>query len=75
VCATHAIAVNKKNPTISDLNDQLKNASVIDVPKWRQIQRLGDLRNLCAHSKERDPIKEEVIELIDTVEKIAKTVF
>jgi len=75
VCLNHKISVTNKNPSISDLNDLLKNNSVIDVPNWRFIQRLGDLRNLCDHNKKRDPTPEEVSELIDGTEKILKTTF
>jgi hypothetical protein len=46
VCANHNIATRKQHPTISDFNDLLKNGGVLDVPTWRQIQRLGDIRNL-----------------------------
>ena len=66
---------DKKGTTISKLNDGLKKADVIDVPTWRYIQRLGDLRNLCDHKKEREPTTEEMAELIDGVRKIVKTVF
>lgn len=75
VSANHSIVTRKKHPTISEYNDLLKNASVIDVPIWRQIQRLGDIRNLCGHSKERESTTDEVEELINGVEKITKTLF
>lgn len=75
VCATHSLRTRKKNPTISDWNDLLKGAAVIDVPVWRFIQRLGDLRNLCAHDNLREPTKDEVTELIDGVGKVSKTVY
>jgi hypothetical protein len=75
VVANHAIATKKQHPTISDFNDLLKNGAILDVPAWRNIQRLGDLRNLCDHSKHRDPTKEEIAELIDGVDKITKTLF
>ena len=75
VCDTHKLGVKKKNPAISDLNDLLKNNDVIDTPKWRFIQHLGDLRNLCDHNKNREPTKEEVIDLVDGVDKVIKTVF
>jgi hypothetical protein len=65
----------KKSPTIADYNDALKNADIIDVPNWRNIQRLGDLRNLCSHSKDRDPNPDEIQELINGVKKIMKTLF
>ena len=75
VCENHSIAIKKKEPTIGELNDALKNSGTIDVPDWRFIQRLGDLRNLCDHNKNREPKKEEIGELIDGVEKIMKTLF
>ena len=75
VTANHSIATRKKNPTISDFNDILKQADVLDTPTWRQIQRLGDIRNLCDHKKDREPTKEEAQELIAGVEKFTKTLF
>ena len=75
VASNHAIAVKKQNPTISDFNDALKNNGTLDTPTWRQIQRLGDIRNLCSHSKEREPAKDEVSELIAGVWKFTKTLF
>lgn len=75
VCANHGATTRKKNPTISDFNDLLKKNTVIDVPQWRFIQRLGDLRNLCGHKKAKEPDATEVQELIDGVEKITKTLY
>lgn len=75
VCNNHNMTVGKKNPTIADYNDLLKNSTVIDVVNWRFIQRLADLRNLCDHKKSREPKDEEIQELIDGIEKITKTLF
>jgi hypothetical protein len=75
VAQNHSLSIRKQHPTISDLNDALKNGSVLDVPQWRGIQRLGDLRNLCDHNKHREPTEIELAELIDGVEKITKTLF
>jgi len=75
VVINHNIKTRKKNLTINDLNELLKNEGILDVPPWRQIQRLGDIRNLCDHNKEREPTKEEVEELINGVEKFTKTLF
>lgn len=75
VTLNHGIKSQKRDPTISYFNDLLKNAGVIDVPIWRQIQRLGDIRNLCDHNKQREPTEDEVEELINGTEKITKTLF
>lgn len=75
VCENHKIKITKKDPTINDYNQLLKNNDVIETEDWRFIQRLADLRNLCDHSKEREPKKEEIDELINGVEKMTKTIF
>ena len=75
VCGTHNLKTRKKTPTINDFNQMLKDGGVIDTLKWRFIQHLSDLRNLCDHSKDRDPSKEEVKDLIDGVKKVIKTLF
>jgi hypothetical protein len=75
VCENHAIKISKKSPTISDLNQALKGANVIDVPTWRFVQHLADVRNLCDHDKKVEPTAEQVNGLVDGVMKITKTVF
>lgn len=74
VCEQHNLTSRKRHPTISDFNQMLKDNEVIDTPKWRFIQHLGDLRNLCDHKKERDPTKDDISELIEGVDKVIKTV-
>ncbi len=75
VCENHNIKVTKKDPTINDYNQLLKDSNVIEIKDWRFIQHLADLRNLCGHDKKREPKKEEIEELIDGVEKVMKTIF
>ncbi|OEC34872.1 hypothetical protein A7D25_12275 [Pseudomonas sp. 21C1] len=75
VCENHGIKIAKKHPTISDFNEALKAASVIDVAQWRFHQHLGDIRNNCDHSKESEPTQEQVKDLIDGVAKVSKTIF
>lgn len=70
VSKNHSLKLTKKNPTIADYNDALKDCGTIDTPTWRLIQRLGDIRNLCVHSKDREPTKDEVNDLIIGTEKL-----
>jgi len=75
VCENHQVKITKKNPTISDFNDALKAADVIETSVWRFVQHLGDIRNKCDHGKTSEPTKDEVTDLIEGVVKITKTVF
>ncbi len=72
---SRGIKIAKKNPTIADLNDPLKAASVTDTASWRKISFLADLRNLCSHKKDVDPTKDQVEELISGAEWLTKNVF
>jgi hypothetical protein len=74
VCVQHTVST-PKNATISRLNDLLKENDVIDVPTWRFVQRLGDLRNLCDHKRTPDPTVDDIDELVISVRKVSKTVF
>lgn len=75
VCIKHEITITKKNPTIYDYNEALKNANLIDLPTFRYIQLLGDLRNICCHDKSIEPTKEQTNDLLSGTSKIIKTVF
>jgi len=75
VASAHGVKLTKKNPTIADLNDPLKAASIIDTPTWRKISFLSDLRNLCSHKKASEPTKEQVEELILGAEWLTKNIF
>lgn len=75
VCDNHNVKILKKNPTINDYNQSIKDADIIEVKDWRFIQRLADLRNLCDHDKKVEPKQEDIEELIMGVEKISKTIF
>ena len=74
VSGAQGIKISKKNPTIADLNDSLKAASVVDIPAWRKISFLADLRNLCSHKKDTEPTKVQVDELIEGAEWLVKSV-
>ena len=75
VCDAHALTIRKRAPQISDLNDALKDANVLDIPQWRSIQHLGDIRNLCAHDGESEPTADQVGDLLAGVSKVTKTIF
>lgn len=75
VCDNHGVKITKKNPSISDYNDKLKEAGTYETSTWRKIQHLGDLRNLCDHKKKKEPKTEDVDEFIEGVDRIIKTIF
>jgi hypothetical protein len=74
VCADHGLKISKKHPGINDLNQLLKDSGVIDVPQWRHITLLGDIRNLCDHNKLKEPTESQVADLIDGANKVLKTI-
>jgi hypothetical protein len=75
VCDAHGVKILKKHPGIGDLNEALKSAGAIDTPQWRFNQHLADIRNLCDHSKDKEPTLDQVNDLIDGVAKVTKTLF
>jgi hypothetical protein len=74
VCDDHGIKVTKKHPGINDLNQLLKDNGVIDIPQWRHVTLLGDIRNLCGHSKQKEPSEAQVLDLVDGTDKALKTI-
>jgi hypothetical protein len=75
VCENHSIKISKKAPGISDLSHALKEANIIDVPLWRFVQHLADIRNLCDHSRKPEPTPSQVNDLVSGVSKTVKTLF
>lgn len=74
VMANHELTSRKK-PTINNLNEALKAAEVYSQSQWRLIQRLGDIRNLCAHANKDEPARSDVEDLLSGVAKITAEVF
>ena len=74
ICDDHSLKVTKKNPSIGDLNELLKTAMVIDVPQWRHITLLGDIRNICDHNKQKEPTEQQVTDLIDGTDRVLKMI-
>jgi hypothetical protein len=75
VCEQHGLKSRRFHPSIADFYQLLKEGEIIDTPKWRFIQHLGASRNLCDHGKDREPTREDVLELVEGTEKVIKTVF
>lgn len=71
---SHSVSVPEACAEIAALGDVLKEENVIDMNSWQDVRRLGDIRRLCDHVRERDPTPEEVEELISGVERITRTV-
>ena len=65
VCKSHSISIKKKDPTLADCYDILKEQNVLDLIQWRKLQYLGDIRNSCCHNKSVEPTSERVKELLD----------
>lgn len=70
VCSAHEIKLKKRNPGLGDFNQALRDAEIIDVPTWRRHQALGDIRNICVHSRSEEPSKDQVRELIDGAKRV-----
>ena len=75
VARSHNVVIHKKDPTISDLNDSLKDKGAYDLPTWRKIQLLADIRNICSHKKSQEPTEAQVNELISGVNSVIKSIY
>lgn len=75
IIENHGIRVTRKNPTLSEFNELLKSNNIYDTTVWRKVSYLGDIRNACAHKKDKDPTKEQVEELIEGVNWVTKNIF
>jgi hypothetical protein len=74
ICRQRNIVFKKKHAALNDLNEALRANSVIDIPQWRHISMLADIRNICAHGKAKEPTKEQVEDLIEGTSKVTKTI-
>lgn len=52
----------------ASVNELLKKASILSVPRWRQIQALLDIGNSAAHGKTDDFSQADVSKLLEFVE-------
>lgn len=70
VAGRQKVAIAKKRPTLGDINDALREAGVYDLPMQRRVQFLADLRNICAHKREREPTPSDLDDLLAGVRRI-----
>ena len=75
VCNTHNIRIMKKNPSINVFISNLYSSKIITTAQQHFIQSLAATRNICCHAKDREPNKNEVVDLIEGTSKILKTIF
>lgn len=74
VCENHAIEVVGLKSSINGFNTLLYKCNVYDKLICRRIQSLADVRNLCDHADDREPLPEEVQGLIGGVGGIIKEI-
>lgn len=74
VADANQVKIMKKNPTVNDLNEPLKQAGVYDMATWRKISFLADIRNACCHKKGDDPKAQQVRELLEGVNWALKNI-
>jgi hypothetical protein len=74
VADNRGVKVAKKSPTVSELNDPMKQAGIYDTPTWRRIAFLADIRNLCSHKKAQEPTAAQVKDMLDGVNWVLKNV-
>jgi hypothetical protein len=72
MCRDRGIAIGKKNPTISDLNEELRSNGVYDIARWRHVAMLADYRNLCSHDRGAEPTEAQVLDLIEGTERLVR---
>jgi hypothetical protein len=68
ICEQHCTNA-PKSANLGRLNEHMRENGIIDLPTWRFIQHLTDIRNLCDHKLEREPTCDQVSELIAGVKK------
>jgi len=71
--STPPVEYNNKKDTINPLATELRKAGHLSETERKKIEWLGDIRNKCDHSKEEDPTKEEVKDLIRKTKEFLDT--
>ncbi|WEA01783.1 hypothetical protein [Mucilaginibacter sp. SJ] len=71
----HQLKATKKIMTVNDHNESFYKAGLYDVATYRQLQYLGDIRDLCLKNKKSAPTEEQIADMINGTQKVLKTIF
>jgi len=74
ICLKNTIKLSKRKPTLSDYYQELYKAKVIGNSERTRLEHLSSLRNLCAHKGDREPNKQDVLDLIEGTQKVMAVV-
>jgi hypothetical protein len=66
------VKIPKRRPTIFDLNDVLRNHSILSDADWRKVQWMADIRNACDHHRDKEPETEDIQEFLKVLDKFIK---
>lgn len=74
VCNNHNVKPKTKKPTISEFSQCLKSNNIIETYRWRLIDTMGDIRNICSHKSNKEPTREDIIKLIQGTKDIVNEI-
>ncbi len=75
VARHHNVTVKKKTPGVGKLNRALMKAGVYPRPRWRRIEHLAEVGDLCMRDNKRRPARKAVRQLIAGVDETLTQVF
>jgi hypothetical protein len=75
VARQHNVTVKRETPRVAKLNRVLMNAGVYPEPRWRRIQHLAEVGELCVCDNKRRPARKAVRQLIAGVDETLTQVF
>jgi hypothetical protein len=75
ICHEKSIIIQKKEPTINDFNEALKNGNIFSIDQWRFVGHLADIRNICCHNKGSEPTEQKLKDLIDGTKRLLTEMF
>ncbi|MET3501357.1 hypothetical protein ABIC45_002969 [Mucilaginibacter rubeus] len=71
----HELKLSRKSPTIKEYNELFSRNGIYEFSDFRLIQYLGEIHHLCCKNKKEMPTEQEVEDLLNSAEKVIKTIF